>query len=378
MYDPFRHLSYQYQHQPHTRGHQFWIVVALVLIPLLFISACTEQGSTAGGGGGGAGTAATVTQSSDSTSAAPQSQTPADAALAVSGSPTNPPTTPAASGSSPVAASDAPTTPVASPAAGDEEIDAPSGVELTSADAAPADEEGVSYEEAGGGGGGTNQVRVRNRKDGELRFKANVQLNRIPGPRVEPTNIAFAYASCTDCQTFAIALQINLISRTAEYVAPENAAVAVNVGCSRCVTVARAVQYTISVDDPTQVPDDVRNLIKELDRQLNDIRKTDGITAAEADERVNAVIAQFRSLAEGLRDSRDAATEETSPDATPEPGDEPDATATPDGATATPSADSTVASPTAPPTTGTPTPEPATTETPAATATVTETETVVP
>lgn len=168
-----------------------------------------------------------------------------------------------------------------------------------------------------GGGGGSNRVQVINKKDGKLRLKADLQLNRIPGPRVEPTNLAVAYASCADCQTIAIALQINLISRGASYVAPENLAVAVNYECTNCYTVARAIQYTYSVDDPTQVPPEVNEILKELDTELKAIRQATALSIDEIEQRIEAVIARFTDLAESLNDDRDETMEATTPGATP-------------------------------------------------------------
>lgn len=153
------------------------------------------------------------------------------------------------------------------------------------------DADDVKIRENGGGGGGKNVVRVRNRSDGRLRVRGRIQLNRISGPTVEPINLAFAYSTCTDCQTIAVALQLNLISRTATYVAPQNVAIAVNYECSGCRTVARALQYTYSVDDPNAEVAEVRDLIREMERELRAVRQSRGITVDEAEARVNAVVA---------------------------------------------------------------------------------------
>jgi putative peptide zinc metalloprotease protein len=186
--------------------------------------------------------------------------------------------------------------------------DASSGADYTFTDTSLA---------SSGGGGGSNHVQVINKNDGKRKLKADVQLNRIPGPRVEPSNVAIAYASCTDCQTIAVALQINLISRTATYVAPENFAIAVNYECTNCYTVARAIQYTFSVDDPTQVPPEVDALIKQFDKELKAIRKEQNLSIDEVEQRINAVIEEFRDLAESLRDDREETLEATTPGATP-------------------------------------------------------------
>jgi len=217
------------------------------------------------------------------------------------------PATPTATGGSQVES-----TPTATPA--------PAGMAAPTAaegvDASGPEEDGISYDE-NGGGGGTNQVTVRNRTDGRLRIRGNIQLNRIPGPNVAPVNLALAYNdACTDCRSIAVALQVNLISRTATQVVPENAAISVNVGrpatgnrpeqrCTRCVAVTRAIQYVYSVDDPTQVPDEASGLIKAMDRELREIYQNQDIGLPEAEAGIDAVIARFSQFPQILDRQRD-------------------------------------------------------------------------
>lgn len=167
-------------------------------------------------------------------------------------------------------------------------------------------------------GGGHNIVQRKNHKDGRLRVRARIQLNRITSESVTPVNSAYAYSSCTDCQTIAVAMQINLISPDAREVAPVNEAVAINYECNRCITVAIALQYVYTVDDPNQVPEDVDRLIKQMNRELKAVAKDKDATLQDVANRVDAVIAQFQELATSLNDERDESTERTSPDATPE------------------------------------------------------------
>jgi len=197
----------------------------------------------------------------------------------------------------------------------------------TDATQAPATEDPSTVEEtqpAGDsqstGGGGKNVVQVHNKSDQRLRVRGNIQLNRIPGPTVAPENIAIAYASCTDCQTIAVALQIDLISRSASYVSPRNAAVAANAGCTRCYTVARAIQYVYSVDDPTVVPQEVRELIRAMDQELHAIHSQQ-VSLPEAEARIDGVINRFTTLASSLRQERTTATEDNTPNAPPPPAE---------------------------------------------------------
>jgi hypothetical protein len=174
----------------------------------------------------------------------------------------------------------------------------------------------VTVTERIGGAGGSNVVTVVNQTDGRLRIRGNVDLNRIPGDRVAPGNHATAYASCTDCQTFSVALQINLVQRHAGIVAPENTAVALNFHCAYCVTVAHAIQYLVPVDDPSQTPPEVTALVRAMDQELREVAalaRSGRIDVVAVQGRVNGVLDQFRALGMRLDEQHDEATEETTP-----------------------------------------------------------------
>jgi hypothetical protein len=177
----------------------------------------------------------------------------------------------------------------------------------------------ADYEEIPNGGGSNNIVKVQNKTDNRLRVKARIQLNHIPGDNVQPVNYAQAIGSCTNCQTFAVALQIDLRSRTATTVAPQNAAVALNIKCTGCTTVADAYQYVVPVDDPTQVPDNVKDLIDQMQRQLNASAHDKHATAADTEAKINAIIAQFKDLGQSLYQLHDQTTDNDTPGATVPP-----------------------------------------------------------
>jgi hypothetical protein len=82
--------------------------------------------------------------------------------------------------------------------------------------------------------------------------------------------------------------------------------------------VARAIQYVRQVDDPTRVPDEVRQLIGEMDHALNEIQSGHDVTVTEAERRIDAVVAAFQhlagqQLAGGLRDQRQEAHDDDGP-----------------------------------------------------------------
>jgi hypothetical protein len=208
------------------------------------------------------------------------------------------------------------------------------------------------------GAGGNNIVKITNKTDNRLIVRGRIDFNRIPADRIAPVNAAIAVGSCADCQTYAVALQINLYQRGASVVAPQNAAVAVNAACSHCVTVARAVQYSIPVDDLSVVPNDVRKLAKALDKELKAVEGNYDVgtfNVYQANARINTVVSEFKTLANGLLDEYRIETAAESPSQSPgasSPAIDPNATDTPPDATcptatADPSATADAASPSA-------------------------------
>jgi hypothetical protein len=146
-------------------------------------------------------------------------------------------------------------------------------------------------------GGPSNIVIVTNHTDGRLVIRGSAQLTREPGMIAAPQNSAFASSSCTDCQTVAIALQLNFADEDNHYFSPQNFAVATNEGCVRCVTVARAYQVTLQTSDPNELPDGVRAAMADFDATLRDISTDPTMTLEHALPRIEAVITEFWAYA---------------------------------------------------------------------------------
>jgi putative peptide zinc metalloprotease protein len=179
-------------------------------------------------------------------------------------------------------------------------------------------------------GGGRNVVRVDNDHDGRFRARGNAELDRIRGDDVSPANIAEAHAQCTDCQTIAVAVQVAVYRRGAPVIAPVNRAVALNIECTRCVTVARAIQYVIPVDDFREVPREVNELVRRVDREANyfeHIKDLDKMDPREAEGRLNQLVADFALLQQYLNDMIDRREDSTSPTPSPPPSPSPSTTA---------------------------------------------------
>jgi hypothetical protein len=160
------------------------------------------------------------------------------------------------------------------------------------------------------GGGADNIVVVRNPSaDGGLNVRGSVQINHVSGPTVGSLNCAAALngvvgglvapappLDCVACQSVAVALQINLISRTATSIAPRNVANAQNLRCTGCAAVALAMQDVVQVDDPNQVPPDASALANALDQQLRELQSDHTVTPSAAADRIIAVLHEFASL----------------------------------------------------------------------------------
>jgi putative peptide zinc metalloprotease protein len=153
-------------------------------------------------------------------------------------------------------------------------------------------------------GGPSNIVMAVNNTDGRLAIRSNVQLVREPGMIAAPQNFAYAKASCTDCQTIAVALQLNFASTDAPYVSPQNVAVASNEFCTRCTTLALAYQVFLMVDDPTATPDGVRDVMRDLDAELRAVSTDPNITVSEAETRIMSVVQRFGAFATAIDQQR--------------------------------------------------------------------------
>lgn len=190
-------------------------------------------------------------------------------------------------------------------------------------------------------GGSQNTVTGMNTNDRRFRAVGRIEFNRIYSDKVNPGNYARAEAQCTNCQTIAVAVQVNVYQRGASEVSPANVAVAVNTQCSRCVTVARAIQYVIPVDDPKVVPGEVDALVRDINQQMHyfeTLRTADQATSEAASQQLTAILQKYGTLLQYLRDTQDVDESETrtvtptpSVSATPSPTGSPSATASATG-----------------------------------------------
>jgi putative peptide zinc metalloprotease protein len=94
-----------------------------------------------------------------------------------------------------------------------------------------------------------NSAIAINDKDGSSLFEFAFKITRITGEVADPTNLALAYATCSECQTVAIAIQVVIIEGSPDVYTPENVAIAINENCSHCDTLATAYQFVFQGND---------------------------------------------------------------------------------------------------------------------------------
>ena len=127
-----------------------------------------------------------------------------------------------------------------------------------------------------------------NTKDGSSLFTFSFNVARVMTDTVDTSNAAAAVASCTDCQTVAIALQFVLVMSEPDVFTPENVALAINIECSLCDTMASAYQFIIQVDGPVRLTPEGMKRLQEIRRELAALEDS-GLSGPEMAARVDAL-----------------------------------------------------------------------------------------
>lgn len=120
--------------------------------------------------------------------------------------------------------------------------------------------------------GGDNTAVAVNTKDGSAVFKLAFAVHHVMNGVVDQSNAAVAAASCTDCTTIAIAIEIVLVESTPTVVAPQNIAIAYNDQCSLCVTVADALQFVIGTGGVVRFDHEGVMILHEVRKELEAIK----------------------------------------------------------------------------------------------------------
>jgi putative peptide zinc metalloprotease protein len=140
-------------------------------------------------------------------------------------------------------------------------------------------------------GAGDNAAVALNLRDGSSEFRLAFKITRVNTDVVDTGNAAVAVASCTDCQTVAVAIQAVLIFDDASVITPTNFAFAYNLDCDRCYTLATAYQF-VATTGVVRFTADGNQRIAEIRLELEALRNS-GLSIEEIQARVDALAAEL-------------------------------------------------------------------------------------
>ena len=141
-----------------------------------------------------------------------------------------------------------------------------------------------------------NTAVATNTKDGKSVFKLAFSVKKVTGD-VDAANTAVAYASCTDCRTVAVAIQIVLVSEV-DSATPENVAVAINYDCTECETLARAFQFVYGNGEELEFTKEGKARLHDLKKRVQDLKQRDDLTLAQLAQELAVIAAEVAEVVE--------------------------------------------------------------------------------
>jgi putative peptide zinc metalloprotease protein len=146
-----------------------------------------------------------------------------------------------------------------------------------------------------GGSGGDNVAVASNTKDGKTVVAISLKIVQTASSNVDPANVAVAAASCTDCETVAIALEGVLVAGDPTTFDPANVALAINSDCTNCQTLATAYQDVVQNDTRVRITGAGRKEIADIRQDLDSLRKS-GLDIVAIQKRVNDDAGRFLAV----------------------------------------------------------------------------------
>jgi putative peptide zinc metalloprotease protein len=151
---------------------------------------------------------------------------------------------------------------------------------------------------AGSPGASTDNVAAAvNTGDGRTVYALALKIVQTDDPVVDAGNAAVAVASCTDCQTVAIALEAVLVAGSPTVFEPTNIALAINTECSNCQTLAMAYQKVVQNDTRVRISGAGRHEIAAIRAELQSLRHS-GLDLPAIQLKVNELAGRFATVLE--------------------------------------------------------------------------------
>jgi hypothetical protein len=153
-----------------------------------------------------------------------------------------------------------------------------------------------------------NLVHIENRNDGAFRAKGRAAVTEASGPSVNNNNLAYSYASCTDCRTVTAAIQVVVVEGPVNDYQPANAAVAINENCLRCQTYAFARQVVLTPYRPVSISDRADEQIEGIQAELSRLVRS-GESFPQLDTDLGALTDQLVAVVQAEIDRSNAISE---------------------------------------------------------------------
>ena len=145
-------------------------------------------------------------------------------------------------------------------------------------------------------GASTDNVAVAsNTTDGRNVFALALKIVQTDASTIDATNAAVAAASCTDCQTVAIALEGVLVIGSPDTFDPTNLALAINTDCTNCQTLATAYQQVVQYDTRVRITAAGRQEIAAIRQDLQSLRNS-GLDILAIQRRVDEDAGRFLAV----------------------------------------------------------------------------------
>ena len=169
--------------------------------------------------------------------------------------------------------------------------------------------------------GGDNLALAVNTKDDSSVVKFAFDVRRVMNKIVDNTNAAVAVASCENCRTVAVAIQVLLIVNDPEVVSPTNLALAMNVECTSCETLASAYQYVFTTDGQVVFSTEGWRQIVEIRKAIQDLLKDETLDIATLQAELDVITDQLYAVIEEELRPGEGQGDEPAPDesSTPAP-----------------------------------------------------------
>lgn len=182
------------------------------------------------------------------------------------------------------------------------------GVQAALAQESPSPDKSVAGANANGG---DNLALAVNTKDDSSVVKFAFEVRRVMNEIVDNTNAAVAVASCDNCRTVAVAIQVVLIVNDPDVVSPTNLALAMNVECTSCETLASAYQYVFTTGGQVMFSTEGWRQIVEIRKAVRDLLKDESLEIQVLQAELDRLMDQlYAVLTNELRPAEEVLAEE--------------------------------------------------------------------